>query len=109
MRVLSIAIFAALSASLGAAAQTQSAAPAAPSASQEAPLTEGEVRRINKEQKKITLRHGAIQALEMPPMTMVFNVRDPALLDKVQVGDKVRFAAEKAPDGAFFVTTIEKP
>jgi Cu/Ag efflux protein CusF len=109
MKLLPIVFSIASLAAFGASAQTQPAAPAAPSgATQNAALTEGEVRRINKEQKKITLRHGEIKPLEMPPMTMVFNVRDPALLDRVQVGDKVRFAAEKAPDGAFFVTVIEK-
>lgn len=69
-------------------------------------LTEAEVRRIDKEAKKITLRHGAIPNLDMPPMTMVFQVTDAALLDHVKVGDKVRFAAEKR-EGAFTVTRIE--
>ena len=68
--------------------------------------TEGEVRRIDKDAKKITLRHGAISNLDMPPMTMVFQVADGALLDRVKVGDKVRFAAEKR-DGGFTVTRIE--
>jgi Cu/Ag efflux protein CusF len=70
-------------------------------------LVSGEVRRIDREQKKITLRHGEIKNLEMPAMSMVFNVRDAALLDKLAVGDKVRFRAEKV-DGAFYVTAIEK-
>ena len=69
-------------------------------------LTDGEVRRIDKEAKKITLRHGAIVNLDMPPMTMVFQVADAALLDRVKVGDKVRFAVEKR-EGAFTVTRIE--
>ena len=64
------------------------------------------VRRIDKEAKKITLRHGAIANLDMPPMTMVFQVADAALLDRVKVGDKVRFAAEKR-EGAFTVTQLE--
>ncbi|HEU0202486.1 MAG TPA: copper-binding protein [Burkholderiaceae bacterium] len=109
MKGLPIIFCAALLAAFEAPAQSQPAAPAAqPSAPKDAALTEGEVRRINKEQKKITLRHGEIKGLEMPPMTMVFNVRDPALLDQVQVGDKVRFAAEKSADGTFFVTALEK-
>lgn len=70
-------------------------------------FTDGEVRKINKETKKVTIRHGAITNLGMPPMTMVFQVSDPALLDSVQVGDKVRFSAEKR-EGAFIVTSLQK-
>ena len=69
-------------------------------------MTEGEVRKIDKDNQKITLKHGDIKNLDMPGMTMVFKVTDPALLDKVQVGSKVRFVAAKA-DGALVVTAIE--
>jgi Cu(I)/Ag(I) efflux system periplasmic protein CusF len=71
-----------------------------------ASMTEGEVRKIDKEAKKITLKHGDIKTMDMPGMTMVFQVRDAALLDKVKAGDKVMFTAEKA-DGAIVVTSIE--
>ncbi|HJV96119.1 MAG TPA: copper-binding protein [Albitalea sp.] len=70
-------------------------------------MSEGEVRKIDKENKKITLRHGELKNLGMPAMTMNFQVKDPALLDKVQPGDKVRFVAEKADGGALVVTRIE--
>lgn len=70
------------------------------------PMTEGEVRKIDKEAKKITLKHGDIKNLDMPGMTMVFQVKETALLDKVKAGDKVMFTAEKA-DGAIVVTAIE--
>ena len=70
-------------------------------------LTEGEVRKVDKDTKKITIRHGPIQNLDMPPMTMVFQVKDPAMLDQVKPGDKVRFSAEKVA-GAFTVTSIER-
>lgn len=68
-----------------------------PSAFAQAPLpvVDGEVRKIDTEQQKITLRHGEIANLDMPPMTMVFRVQDPALLQKVKPGDKVRFTADK--------------
>ncbi len=56
-------------------------------------LTEGEVKKINKDASKITIKHGEIKNLDMPPMTMVFVVRDTSVLDTVQVGDKIRFAA----------------
>ncbi|OYZ17766.1 MAG: hypothetical protein B7X65_18590 [Polaromonas sp. 39-63-25] len=68
--------------------------------------TDGEVRKIDKENQKITLKHGDIKNLDMPGMTMVFKVKDAAMLDKVQVGSKVKFKAEKS-DGAIAVTSIE--
>ncbi len=71
-----------------------------------APLAEGEVRKIDKGAGKITLKHGPIKSIDMPPMTMVFQVKDRALLDKVKEGDKVRFAAEEKA-GAYVVTAIE--
>lgn len=71
-----------------------------------ADMTDGEIRKVDKDAKKITLKHGEIKNLDMPPMTMVFQVKDPALLDKVKTGDKVRFKAEKA-GGAFVVTDIQ--
>lgn len=69
-------------------------------------LADGEVRRIDKAAGKVTLRHGEIRNLDMPPMTMVFQVREIALLDNVKVGDKVKFRAEKAGSG-YVVTLIE--
>jgi len=72
-----------------------------------AELTDGEVRKIDKDNKKITLKHSPLKHLDMPAMTMVFQVQDASLLDTVQAGDKVRFVAEKV-DGKFTVTTIEK-
>ncbi len=69
-------------------------------------LVDGEVRKIDLANKKITLRHGEIKSVSMPPMTMVFQVTDAALLDNIKVGDKVRFAAEKGTSG-FVVTQIQ--
>ncbi len=69
-------------------------------------MTDGEVRKIDKDNQKITLKHGDIRNLDMPGMTMVFKVKDLAMLDKVKAGDKVRFKAEKA-DGAIVVTVLE--
>lgn len=54
-------------------------------------LTDGEVRKIDKETGKLTIKHGEIKHLDMPGMTMVFVAKDKSLLDKVQAGDKVRF------------------
>jgi Cu(I)/Ag(I) efflux system protein CusF len=61
----------------------------------EMPPVEAEVRRIDKDNGKITLKHGEIKNMDMPPMTMVFNVADKALLEGVAVGDKVRFTASQ--------------
>ena len=69
-------------------------------------MTDGEVRKIDKDTRKITLKHADIKNLDMPGMTMVFQVKDPAMLDKLRPGDKVKFRAEKAETG-FVVTAIE--
>jgi len=71
-----------------------------------ADFTVGEIRRINKETKRITLRHGEIKSLEMPAMTMAFGVRDPKMLEDLKVGDKVRFQAIKDANGDLIVTSI---
>ena len=70
------------------------------------PWAEAEIRRIDKAARKISLRHGEIKNLDMPPMTMVFQVRDAALLDRLQVGQKIRFTAVQE-NGAYWVTRIE--
>lgn len=69
-------------------------------------MVQGEIRKIDKEASKITIKHGEIKNLEMPPMTMVFTVKDKALLDKVQTGDKVRFNVVRE-DGKMVVTEIQ--
>ncbi|WP_332774503.1 copper-binding protein [Polaromonas sp.] len=70
------------------------------------PATEAEVRKVDMDAKKITLKHGEIKNLEMPAMSMVFQVKDPALLQKVKAGDKVKFTADKI-NGAFTVISME--
>jgi Cu(I)/Ag(I) efflux system periplasmic protein CusF len=64
---------------------------------------QGEIRKIDKDAKKITIKHGEIKNLDMPPMTMVFQVRDAALLDNVKAGDKVLFRVVK--EGSVYVLT----
>lgn len=68
---------------------------------------EGEVRRVDRAQGRVTLRHGPIDSLGMPPMTMVFRVQDPAWLEGLQPGDHIRFQAERV-GGAYTVTRLEK-
>lgn len=70
------------------------------------PTSEAEVRKVDTAAGKITLKHGEIKNLDMPPMTMVFQARDPALLTKVKAGDKVRFTADKL-NGAYTVLSLE--
>ena len=72
----------------------------------DAALTEAEVQKVDREARKITLRHKEIRNLEMPPMTMRFVVKEDAMLDRVKQGDKVRFAADKV-DGTYYITRIE--
>lgn len=80
-------------ASLGIAAQTSD-------------ITDAEVRKVDKSAGKMTLRHSEMKKLDMPAMTMVFRVKDPALLDRVKAGDKVKFKAENA-GGTMTITEIE--
>jgi Cu/Ag efflux protein CusF len=68
--------------------------------------TEGEIRKIDREARKITLKHAEIKNLDMPPMTMVFQLAEGAQLGTLKVGDKVRFKAEKGPAGGYVVTEL---
>lgn len=70
-------------------------------------FVEGEVRRVDRKAGTITLKHGPIPNLEMPSMAMVFQAKNPAMLDKVKAGDRIRFAAEKIGD-QYTVTQIER-
>ncbi len=92
-----------------AAPQSTSATPQAmaPNAVPAKDMAEAEVRKIDRDAKKITLKHGPIKNLDMPGMTMVFQVKDLALIDKLAVGDKIMFTAEQQ-QGAFVVTGAEK-
>jgi Cu/Ag efflux protein CusF len=89
----------------------QSANPA-PEATAETPalapaeMTLAEVRKVDVAAGKLTLKHGEIKNLGMPPMTMVFQVKDPAFLSQVKVGDSVRFTADKVK-GAYTVLSLE--
>lgn len=88
----------------GAPVQTDASKSSATAATSD--MAEGEIRKVDMENKKITIKHGTIKNLDMPGMTMVFQVKDPAMLEKVKTGDKVRFSAEKS-GGAIVVTDIK--
>lgn len=109
MKLSSLVVTAAMFLSGAAFAQTSTADHSAhhpPAASAAAATSDGEVRKVDKEQGKVTLKHGPIANLDMPGMTMVFKVADPKMLDNLKPGDKVNFAATNK-DGAITVTAIE--
>ncbi len=70
-------------------------------------MAEGLVKKIDVENRKITIKHGEIKNLEMPGMTMVFRLQESVSLDKLQAGDKVRFHVEKM-QGAFVITDLQE-
>ena len=71
-----------------------------------ADLVDGEVRKVDRDAEKITLNHGEIKSLDMPAMTMVFTVKDKAMLDKLKAGDKIKFKAINDA-GKFTVTEMQ--
>lgn len=91
---------------IAAHSESHDAHQAAPASGAATALSSGEVRKVDPDAKKITIRHGPLENLGMPSMTMVFQVGDPELLNQVKAGDKIRFKAEKA-GGAYIVTRIE--
>ncbi|HLO96169.1 MAG TPA: copper-binding protein [Burkholderiaceae bacterium] len=107
-KTLSLAALLALGSALSVQAQATDPAKAqgTGASAPAADLTEGEIRKVDKENRKLTIRHGEIRNLQMPGMTMVFQVRDPAVLDQVKVGDKVRFKVERGATG-LLVTELQ--
>lgn len=87
-------------------ASSFAATPTEATSAPEVAMVDGEVRKIDMDTRKITIKHGAIKNLDMPGMTMVFQVRDASMLDKVKAGDRIRFTAEKS-GGAIVVTDIQ--
>ena len=71
-----------------------------------AALTPGEVKKVDKDTGKVTIKHGPLENLGMPAMTMVFQVKDPGMLDQVKAGDKINFVADKI-NGAYTVMKVE--
>lgn len=113
MKLVQVIAASGLALAFGVQAQTASApadhaahhAPGTASTPATAPWVDGEVRKVDSGAGKLTLRHGQIQNLDMPPMTMVFKVADAKLLQGLKEGDKVRFTADKL-NGAYTVTAI---
>ena len=83
---------------------------ASPSTSKESAtpaMTDGVVTKVDKTAGTITLRHAEVKAVRMPAMTMAYQAKDRALLDKVAAGDKVGFTLAQQKDG-YLVDAIEK-
>lgn len=90
------------------AAADGTARPAAQVVASAAPeLSDGVVRKIDKEAGKLTIKHGPIRHLDMPPMSMVFTAGEKAMLDRVQVGDRIRFMV--VDEGGKMVVTDIRP
>jgi Cu(I)/Ag(I) efflux system periplasmic protein CusF len=106
MKAVSLVGVALIAFAAGALAQTKPGTPPGASAPKAAAMAEGEIRRINKAAASVTLRHGPIASLNMPPMTMDYKVANPRLLDAFKPGDKVRFTADLVGQD-YVVTRIE--
>ena len=70
-------------------------------------MSHGEVKKIDSTAQKLTIKHGPLENLGMGAMTMVFKVKDPAMLSQVKVGDKIDFVAEEV-NGTLTVVKLRK-
>lgn len=85
---------------------THTALATTPPATTAPEMTAAEVKKVDRETKKITLKHEPIKHLDMPAMTMVFQVKDDKLLDAAKAGDKIAFGVERVK-GGYAITAIE--
>ena len=104
--ILSAAAMLAGAAVLAPAAYAQSHEQHAAASASAARMSAGEVTKVDKGSARLTIKHGPLANLDMPGMTMVFKVKDPAMLDQVKAGDKISFTAEKV-NGALTVTKLD--
>ena len=80
---------------------------AKPPAAASAEWSDGEVRKVDKAAGTVTIKHGSIPKLDMPPMTMPYHVKDKAMLGHLKPGDKIKFDVDRV-GGAYTVTRLEK-
>ena len=105
--LLFAAFIAGAAATLPALAQTDHSQHMAPKKAASAPAgTAGVVRKVDPARGEVTIAHEEIRNLDMPKMTMVFKVRDPAWLKKLKAGDAIRFSADTVR-GELTVTSYE--
>ena len=111
-KFLSIAVGLALASSASAFAASgmgnmdKSASSSNKAGSTAASMSHGEVKKVDASTGKLTIKHGPLENLGMDGMTMVFRVKDPAMISQVKVGDKIDFVAEDL-DGALTVTKLQ--
>jgi Cu/Ag efflux protein CusF len=89
------------------ASMNMSAKPSAAKASSKAALTDAEVKKVDAATGMVTLKHGALENVGMPPMTMAFKAKDAAMLKQVHEGDKVKVRVENV-DGNMTIVRLEK-
>ncbi|KVO79626.1 RND transporter [Burkholderia ubonensis] len=70
-------------------------------------MSHGEIRKVDTAAGKLTIKHGPLENLGMDAMTMVFKVKDAAMLSQVKIGDKIDFVADEV-NGALTVTKLQK-
>lgn len=75
-------------------------------AAKQVSMTDGEIRKVDQENGKVTIKHGEIKHLDMPPMTMVFTAKDKNILANLKPGDKVKFMVA-TESGRMFVTDMQ--
>jgi Cu(I)/Ag(I) efflux system protein CusF len=80
--------------------------PAVAKSAAPADFADGEVRKVDKEAGKVTIKHGPLPNLDMPAMTMVFRMKDPAMLDRMKTGETIKFKADKV-QGTYTVTEVQ--
>jgi len=81
--------------------------PTAPAAAAPSSDVKGEVRRVDHDGGRITLKHGPIPELELPAMTLVYRVQDKTLIVPLKPGDSVVFTADRI-DGQYVVVSIRR-
>ena len=90
-----------------AGSMTAGASATAPSSSEDTPLADGVVQKVDRQSAMVTLKHGELKNAGMPAMTMAYKARDAAVLGHAREGEKVRFRLEMI-GGAYLITTLEK-
>jgi len=69
-------------------------------------FTKGVVNKVDAKAKKVTIKHEDLKNLDMPAMTMVFRVEDPAVLEKLKEGSSIECVAERV-NGKLTVTEVK--
>ena len=103
---LSLALAAAAAAAHAQTGHESHAGHEAQAAAAAAEMSDGEIRKVDRGAGRLTIRHGELKNLGMPGMTMAFRAADPAMLEQVQPGDRVRFVADKVA-GVYTVVRLE--